>query len=227
MDDGYRIEFTNPHDPRELERISELLRTVFPKARYLTPRYLAWQYRDNPDGEAVGCNAWYGGEMVGHLATCAMAGRLDGVEKKGQFLLNSAVAAAHRRRRLQSRMSDLMFAESPRRGFDYCMAAGNRWSTKPLLTRLKFLRPLEARIGFGLPARRADAAPPSVERVWSADALAWRLANPEKRYGVERRDGRLTILADTGVPATSAISYDGPDPGGVGEGVAVPGPMRL
>ena len=227
MNDGYRFELTNPHDPEELERISALLRTVFPRAKHLTARYLAWQYRDNPDGEGVGCNAWAGGELVGHMAACAMVGRLEGSAQKGQFIVNGAVAVAHRRKRLQSRISTAIFEESVRRGFVFCFSTGNRLSTVALLTRFKMLRPLEARLGFGLPVRRADPPAPSFERVWSPEAMRWRLANPERSYGLERRDGSLAVLADSGMPGISAMLYDGADPGGAGEGVAVPGPLRL
>jgi hypothetical protein len=225
-DDGYRFALMNPHDPRDLESVSALLRTVFPKAQQLTPRYLAWQYRDNPDGEAVGCNAWLGGELVGHMAAYAMRGLLQGEEKKGQFMLNGAVAAGHRGKRLQSRISAAIFAESVRRGFVFCFGTGNRWSTGPLLTRFRMVRPLEARIGFGVPSVKRAAPEPSFARLWSEEALAWRLANPERAYAVRPAPGGAVILAATGTPGIAAI-LDRCGPARLEPGGSVPGPLRL
>lgn len=211
MDDGYRFELMDPTSPRELASTSRLLRRVFPKARHLTPDYLRWQYADNPDGAAVACNAWLGEELVGHLGGVTMAGQVEGEPKRGVFLLNGAIDAAHRGKRLQSRISDAIFAEALRRGFVFSFGSGNRWSTGPLLSRHKLLHPLEVRIGFGRPRRRKDATAASFKRLWSEDSLRWRLANPERRYKV--REGRqgVTVYAPTGVPGIDAILYESAD----------------
>jgi hypothetical protein len=210
MDEGYRFEMLDPVSPGELASVSALLRRVFPKARHLTERYLAWQYAANPAGTAVGYNAWAGDALVGHMAALPMAARIEGEQRLGMFIVNGAVDAAHRRRRLQSRISDAMFEEGVRRGYAFCLSTGNRQSTVPLLTRFRMLRPLEARLGFGTPARAARAFEPSFERIWTEESLRWRVANPERRYAAQVLDGRLTLFADTGLPGIDALLYDGP-----------------
>ena len=55
-----------------------------------------------------------------------------------------------------------------------------------------------------------------MKRLWSDEALRWRLANPEARYGVERRHGTMTVTSATGLKGVGSILYDGPwdAPGG-------------
>jgi GNAT superfamily N-acetyltransferase len=226
MADEYRFEMLD-HSPRGYEQVSSLLRQVFPKARHLTPRYLEWHYGANPDGKAIGCNAFAGGELVGHMAALVFDSRLEGEQSRGMYTVNGSVHPGHRGRRLQSRISAAMFEEAERLGYAFCLATGNKWSTGPLLTRFKMLRPLDARLGFGLPRRREPAREPSFERIWSEAALKWRLANPEGRYSAIRREGRAAILSPTGVPGLGAILYQGPAPEAPAKPGRTPGPLHV
>ncbi|HEX8525532.1 GNAT family N-acetyltransferase, partial [Allosphingosinicella sp.] len=192
--DGYRFRLLELTDA-ELRRNSELLQTVFRGAGHLSPPYLRWQYIDNPDGRAIGCNAFLGDELVGHMTAVPMLGSLEGETVRGLFMLNGAVHPAHQRRRIQSRISAAIFEEAVKRGYSFCFGTGNRYSTGPLLTRFRMVRPLEARIGFGSPARRTADITPSFERVWSEEALRWRLSNPERRYAVRTRPSAMSVIA--------------------------------
>lgn len=143
-------------------------------------------------------------------------------------MLNGAVAAGHRGKRLQSRISAAIFEESVRRRFVFCFGTGNRWSTGPLLSRFSMVRPLQARLGFGMPARRQTEAQPSFERLWSPEALAWRLANPEASYAVGVRNGNFSVTAKIGLPGISAILLSAPDEwNGIERGGPSPTPLRL
>jgi GNAT superfamily N-acetyltransferase len=224
--DPYRLELLR-FDAPALDEVSRLLRLVFPKARHLTPRYLDWLYAANPDGEAVACSAFAGDRPVGHLGAMAMTAWIEGGERRGLLLLNSAVHPEHRRRGLMSRLSETIFPEGIRRGYSFCISTGNRYSTLPLLTRFKMLRPLEARIGLGAPRLGGRRFVPSFERIWSAKALSWRLANPEGHYAVERSGTDLTVTAQTGLGGIGAMLYQGPGDPGVVESEAAPGPVRV
>ena len=228
MDDGYRLERLDPGSPAELARVCALLRRVFPKARHLTERYLAWLYAANPAGSALGYNALADDEIVGHLAAVPMAARIEGEPRLGMLLLNSAVDAAHRRRRLQSRMSDRMFEEAPQLGFAFCLSTGNRFSTPALLTRLRMLRPVDAKLGLGMPVRRERRFRPSFERNWTAESLRWRLANPERRYSAHAAGNTLSVTAATGLLGIEALLYHGTNLPGLEEsGPARPGGLRV
>lgn len=225
MEEAYRLA-PLAQDGDEFERISALLRLVFPRARHLTARYLAWQYAQNPDGTAVGFSAFAGEELVGHLAGMAIAARIEGEVRRGLLLLNSAVHPQHRRRSLMSRLSEAIFEEGARRGFAFSISTGNRYSSKPLLTRYRQIGLLDARIGFGWPRRDRDAQP-SFERLWSDEALRWRLANPEARYAVERHGEALAVSASAGLPGIAALLYQGPGGEQPPSGGPRAGPLRV
>ncbi|HYG48918.1 MAG TPA: GNAT family N-acetyltransferase [Allosphingosinicella sp.] len=226
MAEEYRFEPLE-HSARGYEQVARLMRQVFPKARHLTPRYFEWHYGRNPDGQAIGCNAFAGGELVGHMAAHVFPCRLEGEERRGMYTVNGSVHPLHRGRRLQSRISSAMFEEAARLGYAFCLATGNKWSTGPLLTRFRMVRPLDARLGFGLPRRREADRPPSFERIWSEEAVRWRLANPEGRYSEIRSGDRSAILAATGLPGLGAILSDDSGPENLSRSGRAAGPLRL
>ncbi|HYD39156.1 MAG TPA: GNAT family N-acetyltransferase [Allosphingosinicella sp.] len=223
--DGYRLALLR-FDPPSLQQVSRLLRLVFPKAGHLTPAYLDWLYAANPDGAAIACSAFAGDVMVGHLGTLAMRARVEGEERRGLLLLNSAVHPQHRRRQLMSRLSEAIFPEGVRHGYSFCISTGNRYSTLPLLTRFKMLRPLEARIGLGTPRLGGRDFRPSFERLWSDEALRWRLANPEAGYAARRAGPDVLVTAPAGL-GVEAILYNGPGNPGAAEANAPQGSLRL
>lgn len=222
----YRLELLRP-EPEALERVSGLLRLVFPKARHLSPDYLAWQYGANPDGEAVAYSAFAGDTLVGHLAGMALAARIDGEIRRGLLLINSAVHPGHRRRGLMSRLSEAIFPEGAARGFTFSISTGNRYSSKPLLTRYKPIGLLDARVGLGSPPGRGSFPDPSFERIWSEEALRWRLANPESHYSVKPDGEGIAVTAATGMPGIGALLYHGPGSAPLAQASAAPGPLRL
>ena len=227
----------------EIAQTSALLRLVFPHARHLTPAYLDWAYVRNPQGRVVASNAYHGDALVGHLAAIPLRAAVEGGAAAGMILQNSAIHPEHRGRRLQSLLSEAMFEEGLGRSYSFAVAVGNRYSTGPLLTRFKMLKPLEARLGAGPLRRRAAAPAASFEGLWDERTLAWRLGDPERRYSV--RDGQ--VLASTGVPGIAAILHEhvalgdaGPRPSGplrlylgldpaldLGRSAYLPIPMRL
>lgn len=226
MADRYRFEMLE-HSERDYARISKLMRQVFPKARHLTPGYFEWHYGANPDGRAIGCNAFAGDELVGHMAAIVFPCHLEGDRRRGMYTVNGSVHPDHRGRRLQSRISAAMFEEAARLGYAFCFATGNKWSTGPLLTRFNMVRPLDARLGIGLPRRREPDREPSFERLWSEEALRWRLANPEGRYSTVRTGDRLSILSATGVAGVGAILHQGPALANLSRPGPAPGPLRV
>ena len=60
------------YDQDHLARYSALFGTCFPGAGKFTPDYLAWLYLANPDGKAVGFDAWDGERLAAHYV-CAPA----------------------------------------------------------------------------------------------------------------------------------------------------------
>ncbi|HEX8126377.1 MAG TPA: GNAT family N-acetyltransferase [Allosphingosinicella sp.] len=226
MSDDYRLALMEDR-AEQYEQLAGLLRLVFPKAAHLTARYLAWQYGANPDGFVVGGNIYSGETLVGHLGGVTLSARIEGEVRKGIFLLNGAVHPEHRRRGIQSRISDALFEEAASQGYSFSLGSGNRYSTKPLLTRHALIGSLGARAGFGRPRLRDGGPAPSFERVWSDEALRWRLANPEARYGVRRHGGAVSVTAASGVPGMRSLLYQGPGYPGLTETGPKGGPVTV
>lgn len=198
------------HRGSELEQASALLRLVFPHARHLTPLHLAWQYRGNPDGAAIACGAFQRGELVGHLAAMPLRARLNGEEHRGVALINAAVHPEHRRRNLGLRMIFATMDEVFRQRHRFAIAVSNDSSTAPLMTAFRPVAPLTVKLGLGRPAS-GPPVEPSFERLWSEEALRWRLSRPERGYVATARHGRLIVTAATGKPGIAALMHEGPE----------------
>lgn len=197
------------HSERELEASSAFLRAIFPHAAHLTQAYLRWHYAENPEGRALGYNAYFGGAMVGHSSGQPLSALVEGRLERGVLLLNTAIHPAHRGRGITKRITPPMFKDAAADGCTFVLGIGNKHSTPALLTQFQMIGPMRARIGFGLPRRRAVPVAASFKRVWSEAELRWRLSNPERRYDVEASLGRVSIAGPSGWPGIDALIYDG------------------
>lgn len=195
----------------ELTEASAFLRSAFPHAKYLTPAYLRWQYAENPAGQAFGFEARRDGRLIAHFAALPMTAAIEGSPRRGALVVNGAVDPAHGGRKVAKETMARLYSEAPDRGFDFLVGVGNANSTGPLLNRWRLVGQLEARLGFGLPGRLCDAPAPSFERLWTDEAIAWRLADPERRSRVCRRGGAIEVTVPSGRPGIAAVLYDGPD----------------
>ncbi len=65
-----------PIQAADIPAIARLMLRVHGNQTRLTEAYLTWQYVDNPDGEAIGYNAWDGDALVAHYACCLSPSRM-------------------------------------------------------------------------------------------------------------------------------------------------------
>ena len=218
--------------PALIETASAVLRRVFPHAPYLTPAYLRWQYLDNPEGRALTWNGWAGGTMVGHIAGLPLTARIDGVERRGVYLVNAAIDPGFRARWIIQRIATSLMKQAGSLGFEFCFAVGNARSTGPMIAGYRDtpgftpLGQLDARVGLGVPRRRAWDGEPSFERQWSDESLRWRLANPERPYAVRKDGGGITVTAPSGRAGIAALLYHGPGRDSIPAGGRATPPLR-
>lgn len=171
-------------DGSDIDSIAALLHEVFRGQSYMTPRFLRWLYRENPDGQAIGFNAHgESGRLVGHYAVIPMravfrAGEEPGV---GSLSLNTAVAEEARGRGLFVELAERTYQRARESGSGFILGVGNANSTHGLVKRLGFTSygPLDARIGVGLPEPSGAPVASCFARFWDERSLAWRLRNPE------------------------------------------------
>ncbi len=193
-----------PYELRPLELttaglapVTDLLRLVFPGAAHFTPEVLRWQYVDNPDGPAVGFNAWSGGTLAGHYVTIPMRAMVDGVEEAGLLSLNTATHPQHQGKGLFTRLAEATYAAGAGQGKGFVVGVANANSTPGFTRKLAFqlVAPLAARLGLGPLPWRPTAPPPRFAPLHDADKLRWRLAHPAYRYTRAEQDGHTLLLS--------------------------------
>lgn len=187
-------------DDRSLEEVSALLARAFPGVSHLGRDYLAWAYRDGPDGSVVGFNAYDGGRLAAHYVTQPLRARVNEVEERGLLSFHTATDPDFRGRGLFPRLARATFEEAARRGYGHVVGVANAASSPGFVGKLGFqlVAPLDVRIGLGPRAGGRSGPTPRYERLWSRSAARWRLACPARRYRAVGRAEKTVVYAPTG-----------------------------
>jgi GNAT superfamily N-acetyltransferase len=188
------------HDPATLAQYGALFAACFPGSAKFTPDYLRWLYAANPDGMAVGMDAWDGERLAAHYVCIPARAWVEGREVLVLLSLNTATHPDYQGKGLFTRLAAATFDAGAAGGFDGVYGVANANSTPGFVRKLGFqlVRPLEARIGLGALAHGPKAAPAqlSFERSWSDAALAWRCANPDNPVHRRSAGARRQFYAD-------------------------------
>ena len=214
------------NDPATLARYGALFAACFPGTDKFTPAYLDWLYVANPDGAAVGYDAWDGERLAAHYVCVPARAWVEGREVRVLLSLNTATHPDYQGKGLFTRLAAMTYEAGAAAGFAGCYGVANANSTPGFVRKLGFqlVRPLEARIGLGRlrHAPKPAASTLSFERSWSPEALAWRCANPHNRVHGHDNSGRLQFhaAAEKGVPAYAELE-------GVAFGPAAGGPAAF
>lgn len=193
-------------DDAEIRDVNVLLNEVFPKAGF-TEALLQWQYTRNPEGPAVGFNAFSGeGELVAHYATIPVKVKLFGQEECGLLSLNTATHPLHAGNGLFTKLAKATYDHAAAIGYGFVVGVANAASTHGFVNKLgfQFVGPLRAMVGTGKPALGRERAL-DFERIWSPSTLKWRLQHPAKEYGRMEHGNENSITASTGVPFVMAV----------------------
>jgi GNAT superfamily N-acetyltransferase len=190
------------YDAALLARYGELFKACFPATSKFTPAYLEWLYVANPDGRALGFDAWDGERLAAHYVCVPARAQVEGREVSVLLSLNTATHPDYQGKGLFTLLAAMTYEAGAQAGFDGVYGVANANSTPGFIRKLGFqlVRPLEARIGLGglRHAGRPDAAALSFERVWHDDALRWRCANPHNPVfvrGAGNGNGKLQFYA--------------------------------
>lgn len=195
-DGGYDLRALDLDTPG-IAAITGLLKQVFPNAPHFTEEVVHWQYVRNPDGHAVGFNAWKDGVLAAHYVTIPLLARVNGIEEKGLLSLNTATHPAHQGKGLFTKLANSTYADGAVKGYGFVIGVANANSTHGFTRKLGFqlVAPLQAMIGIGnLKMKETDGA--HYERLWSEAALRWRLAHPAFHYHLKRTDELDFILSE-------------------------------
>lgn len=186
-------------DERALSQYGLLFSKCFPKSAKFSPYNLDWLYCKNPDGSAIGFDAWDGDRLAAHYVCVPARAAVGGSVVKTMLSLNTATHPEYQGKGLFTKLAEMTYETAAVAGIDAVFGVANANSTSGFVRKLGFqlVQPLDVLIGFGslgidleMAASRAQ-----FERVWSAEGLAWRVANPNNPVFSRRHGDRLQIHA--------------------------------
>jgi GNAT superfamily N-acetyltransferase len=186
-------------DAATLATYGALFAACFPMTDKFTADYLRWLYVDNPDGRAVGFDAWDGERLAAHYVCIPARAWVEGHEVPVLLSLNTATHPDYQGKGLFTRLAAMTFEAGAAQGYDGVYGVANANSTPGFVRKLGFqlVRPLEARVGLGALRHRprAPSSHLSFERSWSPAALRWRCANPHNPVFMRNSGGKLRFHA--------------------------------
>ena len=170
-------------DRDSLTRYAGLFKECFPQAVHLhEPAYLEWLYARNPDGPAVGYDAFEGTQLAAHYVCVPSSVSLRGHICRGLLSLNTATHPQFQGKGLFTKLASLTYSSAVANGFEAVYGVANANSTPGFTRKLGFnlVTSLDARLGLGdISFDRTRARSESeFTRIWRNDALTWRASNP-------------------------------------------------
>ena len=192
-----------------IQEISDLLNLVFPDTTANSFEYLNWEYNQNPEGKAVGFNAYLNGVLAAHYVTQPIKSIINGVETRGLLSLNTATHPDHRGKRLFTDLAAETYKQAANVGYKFVIGVANQNSIKGFIKYLGFdlIKPLDVKIGFGL-HKELQNKEYSYSRIWDKKNIMWRLANPIIKYKIQEKRDLYYISAPTkkyGIHATIGV----------------------
>lgn len=198
-------------DSDALWRYSELLKACFPVSKQNHLKFsestLKWLYIENPDGPAIGFDAFDGDTLVAHYVCIPTVILHKGRHLRGLLSLNTATLNRAQGKGLFSKLATLTFNSAKLLGYQYVYGIANHNSTHGFVNRLGFtlISPLEASIGFGheIPETPKPFEELSFRRVWTPQTIEWRCANPANPIYHQKVDDCTRFYSKTQIPGLS------------------------
>jgi len=187
--------------PRALLSYEKLFLKCFPKSQSYKfgPSSLEWLYQNNPAGKAIGFDAWEGGNLAAHYVCVPARARIEGSIVNVLLSLNTATHPEYCCKGLFTKLGELTYEEAIKLGYDSVYGVANANSTPGFIRKLgfQFVGQLDAKVGIGSIEVdfRVVSEKVQFERVWSADELAWRCANPRNTVFVRKGERTTSFYA--------------------------------
>lgn len=169
-------------DDSSLNSYAKLLSSVFTDTKKFTFEYLKWQYKNNPNGEVLGYDAFFNDKLVAHYVTIPVLYLINGIETKGLLSLNTATHPYHQGKGMFTKLASKTYETAKENGYSFVIGVANQNSTHGFVNKLDFtlITSLEAKTGSGsilYPTKDYLFKP-----LWNETSLTWRLKNPSAEY---------------------------------------------
>jgi predicted N-acetyltransferase YhbS len=190
-------------DDEHLELYSALLLNCFSDTqanrRKFSSACLAWLYKENPDGAALGFDAFDEDQLVAHYV--CIPSKIIGTNGPLRALLslNTATLPSHQGRGLFTQLAKATFEAAKQFGYDCIYGIANQNSTPGFVQKLGFslVAPLQAMLGIGRLGPLRSNLPLQFQRSWSPATLSWRCANPANPLSTSKQLGARVFMAHT------------------------------
>lgn len=202
------------HDRATLSSYVRLFKSCYGEASKFSVEYLDWLYAKNPAGPVMGFD-YVDREkgIVAHYACIPAPIAIHGEKMNAVLALNTATHPDFQGQGLFTKLASMAFAGAADAGYDYAYGVPNAQATPGLTGRQGFrlVCSLDADICL-LPYRRpnptAGGEPVAAfQRIWSVDALQWRLSDPNARWRTKLRDPNTLQVWGPG-PAPFVPTYE-------------------
>ncbi|EGQ9966930.1 GNAT family N-acetyltransferase [Vibrio cholerae] len=191
----------------EISNIVTLLKKCFPKSAKFSNDYLKWLYVDNPNGRAIGFNAYINQELVGHYSCIPMLASVSGESQKGLLSLNTATHPNHQGKGLFRKLANETYKLAKDIDYKFVCGVANSRSSLLFVKLLKFqhVAPLEVKLSFGsvLDVENLKNVDDFAEfsTQWDSKTLEWRMSNPVNVCRVGLKNGSSArVFANTEYP---------------------------
>jgi GNAT superfamily N-acetyltransferase len=199
----YRLEAII-NEKEHFEKYAALLSNVFKNSSLYTPQYITWQYGQNPEGGAVGFDAWFDDELAGHYATIPVSALYNGRKVRGLLSLNTATHPNHQGKGLFTKLANHTYELAQANGYEFVIGVANANSTPGFVKKLNFtlVTPLQTLVGLGKVSTPRNQSNFRIDR--SSAFLDWRLARPGGSYKLRAQQEACAIYAPTHLPFVMA-----------------------
>jgi hypothetical protein len=168
-----------------LERASildyvDLFEKSYGKGSKFSYEYLKWLYLDNPQGCALGFDAFASGKLVAHYITIPRIYRAGSTKALGLLSVNTATHPDHQRRGLFARLARATYESAAQQGYQFILGVANAQSIQGFLSKLEFEH--LGQIGLAVWREPPSVADGHAQLDKDDEWLSWRLANPSAEY---------------------------------------------
>lgn len=188
-------------DELSLRRYESLFLTCFLKSgRKFSPTVLNWLYQLNPDGCAIGYDAFAGDQLAAHYVCVPTTIRVNGKVEKALLSLNTATHPRCQGQGIFTQLAEMTYRAAAQQGYGSVYGVANANSTPGFVRKLGFqlVRPLQAMVGVGSLNIDFDIVSRNsqFERVWTPESLHWRCSNPINEVYCLHRSTRTLFHAN-------------------------------
>jgi hypothetical protein len=170
----------------------KLFKASFPDEDKLNAKYLDWLYNLNPDGKAIGWDAFYGGALVAHYCVIPRKYSYLGVQYKAVHSVNTATHPQHQGNGLFIRLANLTYESAYEQGASFVVGVANANSIGGFQRKLDFSILGQIRLYPGF--RSAMASESSLDISMDDSWINWRLSNPSRVYRYLDCDDEMILM---------------------------------